>query len=439
MQIVIWQQLTKIEQEKILSRNSNADDQALGVTVKKIIEDVKNRGDLALLDYSRQFDGAELDSLKVTETEYQAGEKLSAKQKEAILAARDNICYYHTLSQPKAFEFERNDAKLGKLFRPIDKVGLYIPGGTAPLVSTLLMLAIPANIAGCPTKVLVTPPGKDGTINPAILFAAKACGINAIYKVGGAQAIAALAFGTESIPKVYKIFGPGNKYVTEAKLQVAQSHNGAALDMPAGPSEVLVIADAKANSVFVASDLLAQAEHDVAAQVMLITTSVKLAYEVQEEVLRQSACLSRREIIKQALDKSAIIIAKDVDEAFMISNYYAPEHLILQLENVEKYLDLVTNAGSVFVGQWTPESVGDYASGTNHVLPTYGYAKAYSGLDVIAFMKAISYQNLSAKGIQSLGPIVEALADLEGLDAHKNAVTVRLDYLKKDRNNGMVR
>lgn len=429
MRVVIWGQLSQTERKLVLARSQASDDEALTSQVKEIIANVRQNGDKALLEYAAKFDSAKLDSLLVSEDEYKAIESLSNDEKQAILTAIDNIRHYHNISCPKSFEFERNGAKLGKLYRPIEKVGLYIPGGTAPLVSTLLMLAIPATIAGCETKVLVTPPGKNGLVNPAILFAAKACGIDAIYKAGGAQAVAALAFGTESIPKVYKIFGPGNKYVTEAKIQVSQTHNGAALDMPAGPSEVLVIADDKANPVFVASDLLAQAEHDVAAQVILVTTSTELANKVYEEVERQTAYLSRKEIIKQSLAKSAVVIAKDLVEAFAISNQYAPEHLILQIANAEDYLQQVINAGSVFVGEWTPESVGDYASGTNHVLPTYGYAQMYSGLDVIAFMKAISFQNLSASGIQALGPVVETLADLEGLDAHKNAVTVRLQHL----------
>ncbi len=429
MKVVTWNELSSTEQEQVLSRSSSSDDVALTSLVKGIIDDVRTRGDAALYDYAEKFDGAKLDSLIVSEDEYAATEKLSVTEKQAILDAIANIRHYHSVSAPKAFEFENNGAKLGKIFRPIERVGLYIPGGTAPLVSTMLMLAIPAEIAGCPTKILVTPPSKDGTINPAILFAAKACGIDAVYKVGGAQAIAALAFGTESIPKTYKIFGPGNKYVTEAKIQAAQHHQGAAMDMPAGPSEVLVIADAKANPVFVASDLLAQAEHDVAAQVILVTTSQTLAEQVKLEVVRQTAYLSRKSIIEQALAKSATIIAQDIEEAFAISNQYAPEHLILQIENAESYLPQVMNAGSVFVGAWTPESVGDYASGTNHVLPTYGYARMYSGLDVIAFMKSISFQNLSEAGIRHLGPTVEILADLEGLTAHKNAVTVRLNHL----------
>ncbi len=431
MKIVTWNNLTTQEQTEVLSRSSSNDDIALTNLVKGIISDVRTRGDVALYEYAEKFDGVKLDSLLVSEAEYATTNTLAQHEKQAILDAIDNVRYYHNVSSPKEFEFEQNGAKLGKIFRPIEKVGLYIPGGTAPLVSTLIMLAIPAQIAGCPTKVLVTPPSKDGTVNPAILFAAKACGIDAVYKVGGAQAVAALAFGTESIPKTYKIFGPGNKYVTEAKIQAAQHHQGAAMDMPAGPSEVLVIADENANPVFVASDLLAQAEHDVAAQVILVTTSSLLAEQVLAEVNRQTTYLSRKEIIMQSLAKSAIILANDIEQAFAISNQYAPEHLILQIEDAQESLTKVINAGSVFVGKWTPESVGDYASGTNHVLPTYGYAQMYSGLDVIAFMKSISYQNLSEAGIKHLGPTVEVLADLEGLDGHKNAVTVRLASLIK--------
>lgn len=429
MKVVVWNELSIDEQSAVLSRSSNSDDVALTKLVSEIMDNVRAHGDEALLEYAEKFDKVKLDSLLVSDEEYKTAENLPEEDKKAILTAIKNIREYHTISAPKPFEFETEGRKLGKIYRPIEKVGLYIPGGTAPLVSTIMMLAIPADIAGCPTKVLVTPPSKDGSVNSAILFAARACGISAVYKVGGAQAIAALAFGTETIPKTYKIFGPGNKYVTEAKIQASQHHDGAAMDMPAGPSEVLVIADDNANPIFVASDLLAQAEHDVAAQVILVTTSEKMVAEVQKEVERQTAYLSRKEIINQALAKSAIILAMDIDEAFAISNQYAPEHLILQIDDADKSLDKVMNAGSIFVGAWTPESVGDYASGTNHVLPTYGYTQMYSGLDVIAFMKAISYQNLSEQGIIHLGPTVERLADLEGLDAHKNAVSVRLKYL----------
>ncbi|MDD3266672.1 MAG: histidinol dehydrogenase [Burkholderiales bacterium] len=431
MKVVVWSRLSLDEQKLVLSRSSSSDDVALTKLVNEIMNDVRIRGDIALLEYAEKFDKVKLDSLLVSEEEYNAAKNLPEEDKKAILTAIKNIREYHTISAPKPFEFETEGRKLGKIYRPIEKVGLYIPGGTAPLVSTMMMLAIPADIAGCPTKVLVTPPSKNGSVNPAILFAARACGIDAVYKVGGAQAIAALAFGTETIPKTYKIFGPGNKYVTEAKIQASQHYGGAAMDMPAGPSEVLVIADENANPIFVASDLLAQAEHDIAAQVILVTTSEKLILDVQKEVERQTAYLSRKEIIVQALSKSAIILAHDIDEAFAISNQYAPEHLILQIDDADKLLNKVMNAGSIFVGAWTPESVGDYASGTNHVLPTYGYTQMYSGLDVIAFMKAISYQNLSEHGIRNLGPTVERLADLEGLDAHKNAVSVRLKHLSK--------
>ena len=432
MKIVTWSELSIEARLNVLSRSNSSDDVELTSLVSKIMSDVRTRGDAALIEYAEKFDKVKLNSLIVSDQEYHASENLADEDKQAIVDAIANIRQYHNVSCPKPFEFEANGRKLGKIYRPIEKVGLYIPGGTAPLVSTLLMLAIPAEIAGCPTKVLVTPPSRDGSVNPAILFAARACGIDTVYKVGGAQAIAALAFGTESIPKTYKIFGPGNKYVTEAKIQASQHQQGAAMDMPAGPSEVLVIADDTANPVFIASDLLAQAEHDVAAQVILVVTCEKLIPQIQQEIERQTSYLSRKAIIEQALVKSAIIVATDIEEAFAISNQYAPEHLILQIKDADKMLDKVVNAGSIFVGSWTPESVGDYASGTNHVLPTYGYAQMYSGLDVIAFMKAISYQNLSEAGISHLGPTVERLADLEGLDAHKNAVSVRLAELTKN-------
>jgi histidinol dehydrogenase len=434
MREVIWQQLSTNQQEQLLQRSAFNNDKVLSTSVADIIQQVRNQGDQALYHFTSKLDKVELQELKVTAQEYQqALDSLSKEDQQAIETASANIRHYHEISAPKPFEFTKNGISLGKIYRPIEKVGLYIPGGSAPLVSTLLMLAIPASIAGCPSKIVVTPPKRDGLIDPAILFAASVCGIDAIYKVGGAQAIAALAFGTETIPKVHKIFGPGNKYVTAAKLQVSYHHNGAAIDMPAGPSEVLVIADERANPDFVASDLLAQAEHDSAAQTILITTSTHIALKVKQELQRQISYLSRSNIIQQALNNSALIIASDLNEAFNISNRYAPEHLILQIENAPDYLAKITNAGSVFIGAWTPEAIGDYASGTNHVLPTCGYAQMYSGLDVIAFMKAISYQKLSASAICKLGPIVTRLADLEGLDAHKNAVNVRLNYLNGNK------
>jgi histidinol dehydrogenase len=433
MKTLYWDNLLEHEKSAILSRSTLANNNDLSDTVKSIINNVINNGDNALYEYSQKFDGVVLDNLLVSSEEYKAADNLEQQYKDAIISSYENISYYHNISCPKEFSYTKDGITLGKIYRPIEKVGLYIPGGTATLVSTLMMLAIPAQIAGCEEKILVTPPMKDGSITPAILFAAKQCGIDKIYKVGGAQAIAALAYGTATIPKVHKIFGPGNKYVTEAKLQVSVGKSMTAIDMPAGPSEVLVIADKNANPDFVASDLLAQAEHDIDAHVVLVTTDSNFADKVGKALLIQQSSLSRPNIIKQSLAKSAIIIAGNIDECFSISNRYAPEHLILHLDNAEQCLKHVKNAGSVFVGQWSPESAGDYSSGTNHVLPTYGYANMYSGLDVISFMKAISFQNLSIDGIQKLGPTIENLAHLEGLDAHKNAVTIRLMELKKGK------
>ena len=432
---VNWGNLSVSEKNSILSRGSCLDDSNnLSSVVSAIINNVRLNGDSALYEYSKKFDEVELNSLLVTKDEYLAAHSLEQHYKDAIYKAYENISYYHNISKPKEFSYNKDGMVLGKIYRPIEKVGLYIPGGTATLVSTLMMLAIPAQIAGCEEKILVTPPMKDGSVAPAILFAANICGIDKVYKVGGAQAIAALAYGTGSIPKVHKIFGPGNKYVTEAKLQVSVGGGAVAIDMPAGPSEVLVIADKNAIPEFIASDLLAQAEHDIEAHVVLVTPDKDLADEVLSQVLVQKNQLSRREIIDKSLAKSVVIIAGDVDECFEISNVYAPEHLILHLDNAIDYLKQVKNAGSVFVGKWSPESAGDYSSGTNHVLPTYGYANMYSGLDVIGFMKSISFQDLSLQGLKMLAPSIEDLATLEGLDAHRNAVSIRLKSLIKVEN-----
>ncbi len=432
---VSWAGLSLSEKNSILSRGSGREnDNSLSNIVSAIINNVKANGDSALYEYSQKFDGVKLDSLLVTKEEYLAADSLEQHYKDAIIKAYENISHYHNISKPKEFSYTKDGIVLGKIYRPIENVGLYIPGGTATLVSTLMMLAIPAKIAGCEDKILVTPPMKDCSISPAILFAANLCGIDKIYKVGGAQAIAALSYGTESIPKVHKIFGPGNKYVTEAKLQVSVAKSMTAIDMPAGPSEVLVIADTNAIPEFVASDLLAQAEHDIDAHVVLVTPDQDLADKVLSHVLIQKNQLSRSEIIDKSLAKSVVVIAKDIDECFKISNTYAPEHLILHLDNAMDYLKQVKNAGSVFIGKWSPESAGDYSSGTNHVLPTYGYANMYSGLDVIGFMKSISFQELSSQGLKRLGSSIESLAILEGLDAHKNAVSIRLDHLIKVEN-----
>ena len=429
MQLKYWSQLTLNAQIDLLKRNPVATDNQLTATVVDIIDNVRQQGDAALYAYAKKFDRVQLTNLLVTDEEYKAANSLSDNYKQAIKTAHSNIYHYHSISCPKEFSYTKDGIELGKIYRPIEKVGLYVPGGSAVLVSTLMMLAIPAQIAQCPVRVLVTPPRADGTVDPAILFAAMQCGINQIYKAGGAQAVAALAYGTQTIPKVHKIFGPGNKYVTAAKMQVVNSDANVAIDMPAGPSEVLVIGDEHANFRFIASDLLAQAEHDTESQVIFVTTSEQLAQEVSAEVKLQLEFLSRKTIIRQALNKSAIIIAANLEECFKISNLYAPEHLIIHAQNAEKYLKLVVNAGSIFVGEWSPESAGDYASGTNHVLPTYGYANMYSGLDVISFMKAISWQKLSKDGIRKIGKTIEDLAELEGLDAHKNAVTVRLQHI----------
>ena len=432
---VNWSEISINQKNDIFSRGSNLEnDNSLSEVVANIINNVKANGDSALYEYCQKFDGVKLDSLVVSKDEFVAADSLEKHYKDAIHKAYENISHYHSISKPKEFSYTKDGVVLGKIYRPIEKVGLYIPGGTATLVSTLMMLSIPAKIAGCEEKILVTPPMKDGSISPAILFAANLCGIDKIYKVGGAQAIAALSYGTESIPKVHKIFGPGNKYVTEAKLQVSVGKSMTAIDMPAGPSEVLVIADINANPEFVASDLLAQAEHDTEAHVVLVTPDNELADKVLSHVLLQKNQLSRREIIEKSLAKSVVVVAKDIDECFEISNAYAPEHLILHLDNAMDYLKDVKNAGSVFVGKWSPESAGDYCSGTNHVLPTYGYANMYSGLDVIGFMKSISFQDLSSDGLKQIGPSIEDLATLEGLDAHKNAVSIRLTHLKKVQN-----
>lgn len=430
-----WYNLSASEKDNIFSRGSSLEsNNNLSNVVSDIINNVKANGDMALHEYSKKFDGVKLDSLLVSKKEYLVANSLEQHYKDAIYKAYENISHYHNISKPKEFSYAKDGIVLGKIYRPVEKVGLYIPGGTATLVSTLMMLAIPAKIAGCEDKILVTPPMKDGSVAQAILFAANLCGIDKIYKVGGAQAIAALAYGTDSIPKVHKIFGPGNKYVTEAKLQVSVGGSMTAIDMPAGPSEVLVIADNNANPEFIASDLLAQAEHDQDAHVVLVTPDKDLADKVLSHVLVQKNQLSRQEIIDKSLAKSVVIVAKDIDECFEISNSYAPEHLILHLDNAIDYLKDIKNAGSVFVGKWSPESAGDYSSGTNHVLPTYGYANMYSGLDVIGFMKSISFQDLSPDGLKVLGSSIENLATLEGLDAHKNAVSIRLKSLTKVEN-----
>ena len=403
---------------------------ALSEKVGVILKNVETNGDKAVIEYEEQFDHVKLESLVVTEAEMkEAEEKVPIELKVAILLAQRNIYTFH---KKQKFEGKKVETMEGvtcwQKAVGIEKVGLYIPGGTAPLFSTVLMLAVPAKIAGCKEIVLCTPPNKEGKIHPAILYAAQVAGVSKIFKAGGVQAIGAMAYGTESVPKVYKIFGPGNQYVMAAKQQV--SLHDVAIDMPAGPSEVEVIADETANPAFVAADLLSQAEHGVDSQVVLVTTSEKLLEEVEYEVQHQLSRLPRWEIAEKSLANSKLILVKDMDEAIELTNEYAPEHLIIETKDYMELAEKVVNAGSVFLGAYTPESAGDYASGTNHTLPTNGYAKAYSGVSLDSFIRKITFQEINREGIQNIGPAIEVMAANEHLDAHKNAVSVRLNSIK---------
>ena len=395
-------------------------------TVRGIINRVRAEGDAAVIEYEATFDKAILTSLAVTEAELEEGVALVSEElKAAISLAKKNIETFHASQRFVGHKVETMEGVIcWQKAVGIEKVGLYIPGGTAPLFSTVLMLAVPAKIAGCKEIVLCTPPDKNGKIHPAILFAAQMAGVSKIFKAGGVQAIAAMAYGTDSVPKVYKIFGPGNQYVTAAKQLV--SLRDVAIDMPAGPSEVEVLADDSANPVFVAADLLSQAEHGVDSQAVLITTSEKLQGDVMKEVERQLAELPRREIAEKSLANSKLILVKDMDEALELTNEYAPEHLIIETENYREIAERVINAGSVFLGSFSPESAGDYASGTNHTLPTNGYAKAYSGVSLDSFIRKITFQEIRPEGMKAIGPAIEIMAANEQLDAHKNAVSVRL-------------
>ena len=425
---LFWDKASLAEKTAALTRPTTVRDQAFSEKVKTIIDQVKTGGDQTLFELTQKFDRVSLKDLKVNTLEFQNAEKeVSENLRKAIETAIQNIRIFHEAERPKDIDLEtKKGVRCERRFKAIERVGLYIPGGTAPLLSTVMMLGVPSLLAGCKLRILATPPRADGNIDPAILVTAKLLGITEIYKIGGAQAIAALAFGTESVPKVDKIFGPGNAWVTEAKLQVSLDSNGAAYDLPAGPSEVLVIADALATPSFIAADLLAQAEHGSDSQVIFITDSEVQLKKVVQEIALQLERLPRKELAAQALEKSSFIFVSNLNEAMEISNHYAPEHLILQTENARKYAELVQNAGSVFIGEWTPESVGDYASGTNHVLPTYGFARAYSGVSLESFMKTITFQELSREGLQNLGPTVEILASAEQLQAHQNAVSIRL-------------
>ena len=401
-------------------------------TVRSVIDRVKEEGDRAVLDYEEKFDKVVLASLAVSEEEQQEAENLVSEDlKAAIRLAKQNIETFHAAQR---FEGKKVQTQPGvtcwQKAVAIEKVGLYIPGGTAPLFSTVLMLAVPARIAGCKEIVLCTPPGRDGKVHPAVLFAAKVAGVNRIFKAGGIQAIATMAYGTESVPKVYKIFGPGNQYVTAAKQLV--SLRDVAIDMPAGPSEVEVLADETANPIFVAADLLSQAEHGVDSQAILITTSVELQQAVKVEVERQLALLPRKEIAEKSLANSKLIVVDSMAEAIELTNAYAPEHLIIETEDYLSVAERIVNAGSVFLGSLTPESAGDYASGTNHTLPTNGYAKAYSGVSLDSFIRKITFQEIKPEGLNIIGPAIELMAANEQLDAHKNAVSVRLGQLENE-------
>ncbi len=406
------------------------DVETLRGTVNEVLNRVKNEGDKAVIEYEERFDKVKLDVLAVTETEIMEAENnVSNELKEAVLLAHKNI---HSFHASQRFESTKVETVTGvtcwQKAVAIEKVGLYIPGGTAPLFSTVLMLAVPAKIAGCKEIVLCTPPNKEGKVNPAILYAAQVAGVNKIFKIGGVQAIGAMAYGTESVPKVYKIFGPGNQYVMAAKQQV--SLHEVAIDMPAGPSEVEVLADETATPAFVAADLLSQAEHGADSQVVLITTSEKLIEEVEKEVMSQLKALHRRDIAEKSLANSKLILVKDMDEAIDMTNEYAPEHLIIETKDYMELAEKVVNAGSVFLGALTPESAGDYASGTNHTLPTNGYAKAYSGVNLDSFIRKITFQEITREGMCTIGPAIEVMASNELLDAHKNAVTVRLKAMR---------
>ncbi|MBN3493003.1 histidinol dehydrogenase [Vibrio neptunius] len=427
MRTVVWKSLSETQQESILERPAIAEGANITAAVSEVIAKVRKEGDAALLELTEKFDRVKPESIRVSAQEIdEASARLSEKMKGALEQAYANISKFHKAQKPQPIKVETQPGVLcEQVTRPIQKVGLYIPGGSAPLPSTVLMLGVPAKIAGCRKVVLCSPP----PIADEILYVAKLCGIDEVYNVGGGQAVAAMAYGTETVSKVDKIFGPGNAYVTEAKRQVSNDFRGAAIDMPAGPSEVLVLADDTADPDFIAADLLSQAEHGPDSQVVLVTPSPVIADQVTDAVQRQLKDLSRADIAEQALASSLIIIAESLTQSVSISNYYGPEHLIVQTKNPRELLPLLDNAGSIFLGDWSPESAGDYASGTNHVLPTYGYTRTYSSLGLADFSKRMTVQELSADGLKGLAPTVVTMAEAEGLDAHKRAVTIRVEKL----------
>lgn len=427
MKISYWQQCSDKQQQALLMRPAIAASDTISQAVTTILEQVKQDGDKALIALSNKFDKVQIKQIKLTEAEIKAATaRVNQELKQAMQLAVSNIKKFHQAQVKPVINVETMPGINCQLVtRPIDSVGLYIPGGSAPLFSTVLMLATPAKIAGCRKVILCSPP----PIADEILYAAELCGISEIYQLGGAQAIAAMAFGTESVPKVDKLFGPGNVFVTEAKRQVSQRLDGAAIDMPAGPSEVLVIADSLANPAFIAADLLSQAEHGPDSQVVLLTPDEKIAQAVSTEVDKQLSTLSRHEIAQKALQESRLIVTKDLEECVTISNRYGPEHLIIQTRNADDLVDKINSAGSIFLGDWSPESAGDYASGTNHVLPTYGYTATYSSLGLADFQKRMTVQKLTQEGLKEIGHAVELMAEAEQLTAHKQAVSLRLATL----------
>lgn len=433
MQRFYWSDLSEDMRKSALSRPAAIADDKLVNSVREIMAGVKSGGDKAVLNFTTKFDGVTPKSLLVPASKLeQAWTSLSDADKTAIETAKSNIEQFHFAQKPQDISVKTmKGVYCRREARAIETAGLYVPGGTAPLVSTLLMLAIPAKVAGVRNRIVVTPPAKNGEINQAILAAAYRCEVSAVYSCGGAQAIAALAYGTETIPRCDKIFGPGNAWVATAKSLAAQEPGGPGIDLPAGPSEAMVLAGPKANAKFVASDLLSQAEHDPLAQVVCVSTSSDKAQEIEKAVKKQLATLPRKDIASQALDYARMIIAESRADVVDIVNRYAPEHLIIQMKDPEMLVPNIRNAGSIFLGPWTPEAVGDYASGTNHTLPTYGAARAYSGVTLESFIKYISIQRLTKKGLKNLGPTVERLATMEDLEAHRRAVSIRLETLNE--------
>ncbi|QBR83473.1 histidinol dehydrogenase [Legionella israelensis] len=422
-----WLFLSAEERKSALARPEQS--RAFTSQVSVIINEVKNRGDEALFDFTREFDGVELLKLRVSEKEIQQAE-IEPVAMQSLMTAIRTITNYHEAARPLTQRISTsNGVEIERVYKPVSNIGMYVPGGNfTPLVSSLLMQAIPAKVAGCPQRIVCTPPDRNGAVNPALLVAARLCGIDTVFKVGGAQAIAAMAYGTESIAKMDKLFGPGNAFVTEAKTQVAADPAGAAIDMPAGPSEVMVIAEDEANPIFVAADLLAQAEHGKDSQAILLCESAQFAAQVKEAVTAQIKTLSRKTIIQQALQHSLILVCP-FDEQVRIINTYAPEHLILHRSDASDWIPFIHAAGTIFIGEWAAETLGDYVTGSNHVLPTNGYARQHGGLSTIDFMKAVSVQSITSEGIRSIGQAAITLALMEGLDAHASAVRLRLNSL----------